>query len=150
MQSGKKFLKGLVSREDGVVGVEMVILFPLLALIVVGLVEFGHLWFVRQTLTNASREGARAAVVYYTGADRAAWVTSTAQAAVATYLAGTRFPEACPPAEVAIPAGAASGNLITVTVTSPNGLLLLPKLFSAESAVNKIGDLSAETTMRLE
>ena len=44
---------------------EFVILFPLFLLIIVGIVEFGHLFYVRHTLTNASREGARAAVVYY-------------------------------------------------------------------------------------
>ena len=47
---------------------EFVILFPLFMLILVGIVEFGHLFYVRHTLTNASREGARAAVVYYTPA----------------------------------------------------------------------------------
>ena len=45
------------------VAVEFVILFPLFLLIIVGIVEFGHLFYVRHTLTNASREGARAAVV---------------------------------------------------------------------------------------
>ena len=60
----KSRIFAFLSREDGVVGVEMVILFPVLVLFIVGIVEFGHLWYVGQTLTNASREGARAAVVY--------------------------------------------------------------------------------------
>jgi Flp pilus assembly protein TadG len=48
-----------------VVALEFVILFPLFLLIIAGIVEFGHLFYVRHTLTNASREGARA-VVYTT------------------------------------------------------------------------------------
>ena len=61
-RSRNLFLK----RQDGVVAVEFVILFPLFLLIIAGIVEFGHLFYVRHTLTNASREGARAAVVYTT------------------------------------------------------------------------------------
>jgi hypothetical protein len=57
-------------REEGTVSVEAVILLPLLVLIVLGILEFGHLWHVRHTLTIASREGARAAVVYYVKPDK--------------------------------------------------------------------------------
>ena len=75
------------TAEDGVVTVEFVILFPLLMLILAGIVEFGHLFYVRQALTNAAREGARAAVVYYTPADgRATWATTQAKDAVIKYL----------------------------------------------------------------
>jgi Flp pilus assembly protein TadG len=144
MRSGKKFLKRLVSREDGVVAVEFVLLFPLLALIVVGLVEFGHLWYVRQTLTNASREGARAAVVYEVeNPDRAAWATTAATKAVNQYLTDTKFSGTWNTDTVA---GAATGAPVTVTVTSPSGLILLNKILPAFDGIS----LAAETTMRLE
>lgn len=133
-------------RKEGVVAVEFVILFPLLVLIVVGLVEFGHLWYVRQTLTNASREGARAAVVYeVTNPDRAAWATSTAQTSVSNYLTDTKFPQTWK-TNIAFPAGASTGDPLTVTVTTPSGLILLQKLIPAFDNIT----LSAETTMRLE
>jgi Flp pilus assembly protein TadG len=131
----KNRLARFLGREDGVVGVEMVILFPLLVLIVVGIVEFGHLWYVRQTLTNASREGARAAVVYEVDP-----VTKT------IVDEGTRKNLAT---AITLPVGTATGDPLTVTVTdtSPSGgLLLLPKLLSAFQGIK----VSAETTMRLE
>ena len=149
-----------LSREDGVVAVETAILFPVLVLFIVGIVEFGHLWFVRQTLTNASREGARAAVVYYTPdpanptpETREEWTRNTAQRVVAQYLSDTNFPETCPPADVQFPQGTGTGTPngmiglpVQVTVTSPTSLILLNKLFPALNNIT----LSAETTMRLE
>jgi Flp pilus assembly protein TadG len=153
MQTFKKSLRRLLSREDGVVAVEMVILFPLLVLIVVGIVEFGHLWYVRQTLTNASREGARAAVVYEVDPATNTIIDATARtnlatAAVTKYLTDTKFNDTWATA-VNLPVGTATGDPLTVTVTdtSPSGgLLLLPKLLSAFSGIQ----VSAETTMRLE
>jgi Flp pilus assembly protein TadG len=132
------------TREDGVVGVEFVILFPVLVLFVVGIVEFGHLWYVRQTLTNASREGARAAVVYEVdNPNRAAWATTAATNAVNQYLTDTQFSGTW---DTVVTAGAATGDPVTVTVTSPSGLLLLNKLLPAFNNIT----LAAETTMRLE
>jgi Flp pilus assembly protein TadG len=135
--------------EDGVVAVEFVILFPLFMLIILGIVEFGYLFHVRHTLTNASREGARAAVVYTTNygtfADRKSWAEDRATKAVANYFAVTKF--------VIIPSvtfpntnGGATGDSFSVTVGTDNGLLLLDVL------IPDIGlkTVSAETTMRME
>jgi Flp pilus assembly protein TadG len=133
------------AAEDGVVTVELVILFPVLMLIIVGIVEFGHLFYVRHTLTNASREGARAAVVYTTG-DRKTYAETTAKAAVVKYLADTKFGGTVPPATVE--AGTKSGDVVKVTVTSNTGLLLLDKLVPAIGA--RLNSVSAETTMRME
>jgi Flp pilus assembly protein TadG len=149
-RKNRNMLKKLLKREDGVVTVEFIILFPLYLLILVGIIEFGHLWYVRHALTNASREGARAAVVYYTPADtREAWATATAKAAVKNYLSATNDPwlKSLPDPVVTFPdVTAATGNTLTVTVTSPSGLLLLDELIPAFKDVT----VSAETTMRLE
>jgi Flp pilus assembly protein TadG len=149
MHSGKKYLRRLVTREDGVVAVEMVLLFPLLVLIVVGIVEFGHMWDVRQTLTNASREGARAAVVYAVDPATNAMVdsgtrTNWATTAVTNYLTGKNISGTN--TTVAFPDGDVTGGRVEVTVTSPSGLILLQKLLPAFNNIT----LSAETTMRLE
>ena len=135
----------LLKRQDGVVAVEFVILFPLFMLILVGIVEFGHLFNMRHTLTNASREGARAAVVYTTIANRKTWAEGTAKAAVDKYLADTKFGG---PYTVTPVAGTSTGNLVTVTVTSDSGSLLLDKLVPAIG--DKIKTVTAETTMRME
>ncbi len=96
--------------QEGSISVEFVILFPLLALIVVAMMEFGYLWFVRHTLTNASREGARAAVVFYTGGERATWAQNTARSTVDTYLQHIHFPGTW---TVIINPGASTGDLTT-------------------------------------
>lgn len=134
--------------EDGVVTVEFVILFPLFLLIVAGIVEFGHLFYVRHTLTNASREGARAAVIYHVptdGRDRATWARDTAKATVDRYMADTFFTGDYfldPP----VTAGNTSGDLVTVTVRSPGNLLVLDKLIPAF----RNSSVGAETTMIME
>lgn len=50
-------------RQRGVVTVEFAALLPIFVLFLVGIVEFGHLWYLKHVLTNASREGARYAVI---------------------------------------------------------------------------------------
>lgn len=130
--------------DDGSLSVEAVILFPLLALVVVAVVEFGYLWFVRHTLTTASREGARAAVVYYPAPNRSTWAENTARDTVNRYLQDTKFPGTW---EVTVePVGSSSGEPLTVTVKSNQGLVLLPKLIPAFKNLT----VSAQTTMIME
>ena len=50
------------SSDRGAVIVEFAILLPFLLSILVGTVEFGLLFYNKQVLTNASREGARAGI----------------------------------------------------------------------------------------
>jgi Flp pilus assembly protein TadG len=133
----------LLQREDGVVAVEFVILFPLFMLILAGIVEFGHLFYVRHTLTNASREGARAAVIYQVVPTRSTNAQDTAKITVDKYLADTKFTSTY---TVVTTAGSTSGDLVTVTVTAPGSLLVLDALIPALKAFS----VSAETTMKME
>lgn len=73
-------------RERGAAAVELAIVLPLLVLVIMGLVDFGRLFFAQIGLASASREGARAASVGMT----TAMVTSIAQASApkAAQLAG--------------------------------------------------------------
>jgi hypothetical protein len=45
--------------ERGGVAVEFAIVFPILMLLVFGIVDFGHAWYMRHMMSDASREGAR-------------------------------------------------------------------------------------------
>ena len=63
-------------RERGAAAVELAIVLPLLVLVIMGLVDFGRLFFAQIGLASASREGARAASVGMS----TALVTSIAQA----------------------------------------------------------------------
>jgi len=132
-----------LKREDGVVALEFVILFPLFMLILAGIVEFGHLFYVRHALTNASREGARAAVIYEVSSSRTTWAQATAKSTVNKYLADTKFASTY---TVATTAGSTSGDLVTVTVTAPGSLLVLDSLIPALKTLSVV----AETTMKME
>ena len=52
-----------MNRRRGQALVEFALVLPLLLLLLVGLVEFGRAWNLHQVVTDASREGARHAVL---------------------------------------------------------------------------------------
>jgi Flp pilus assembly protein TadG len=45
--------------EKGGVAVEFAIIFPVLMLLVFGIIDLGHGWYMKHLISNASREGAR-------------------------------------------------------------------------------------------
>jgi TadE-like protein len=48
-----------LNGERGAVAVEFAIILPVLMLLVFGIIDFGHAWYMKQIIINASREGAR-------------------------------------------------------------------------------------------
>jgi len=50
--------------ERGAVAVEFAILLPVFLLLVCGIMDFGHAFYMKQMVSNASREGARYGVRY--------------------------------------------------------------------------------------
>jgi Flp pilus assembly protein TadG len=61
----KRGLRG----ERGAVAVEFAIILPVLLLLVFGIVDFGHGWYMRHVLESSCREGARYATRYQTKTD---------------------------------------------------------------------------------
>jgi Flp pilus assembly protein TadG len=55
--------------EQGAIAVEFAIILPVLLLLVFGIVDFGHAWYMRHVLQNSCREGARYATRYQTKTD---------------------------------------------------------------------------------
>jgi hypothetical protein len=55
-------MKFSFKNQNGAAAVEFAILLPVLVLLLFGIIEFGLLLYNQQVLTNASREGARAAI----------------------------------------------------------------------------------------
>lgn len=53
-------------RPQGGVALEFALLLPVFLLLVFGIVDFGHAWYMKQDLTTASREGARYGTRYQT------------------------------------------------------------------------------------
>jgi len=59
----KKVRSGFVKEENGQSLVEFTLVLPLLLLLMMGIFEFGRIFYDYLIITNASREGARWAVV---------------------------------------------------------------------------------------
>jgi hypothetical protein len=58
--------KQLIRGEGGGIAVEFAIIVPILLLLVFGIIDFGHAWYMDHLLSNASREGARYGTRYVT------------------------------------------------------------------------------------
>lgn len=56
-------MKRAKDKERGVAAVEFGLLLPVLLMILLGMMEYGYLYFVHLNMTNAAREGARVGVV---------------------------------------------------------------------------------------
>lgn len=100
-------------RRRAAVLVEFAILLPILLTIVFGIIEFGYMFFVRQTLINAAREGARVAIVVVDDDNRQEIVRSRTAAVL---QAGAVDPAGCTITYTAQPPPISSH---TVTVSIP-------------------------------
>jgi len=90
--------------------VEFAVVAPLFFLMVFGMIEFGRMIMVQQVITNASREGARMAVL-----DGA--TTAAVEAAVQTYLQGATIQNAQVSVNPDPPSSAGYGEPVSVTVS---------------------------------
>jgi Flp pilus assembly protein TadG len=55
-----------IRGEQGAVAVEFAIILPVLMLLVFGIIDFGHAWYMEHVMSDASREGARYGTRYKT------------------------------------------------------------------------------------
>jgi Flp pilus assembly protein TadG len=92
--------------------VEFAIVAPIFLLMVFGMIEYGRMVMVYQILTNASREGARAAVL-----DGA--TTSSVTTSVNTYLSNAMLNGATVTVAPNPPSNAEYGDPVSVTVSVP-------------------------------
>jgi Flp pilus assembly protein TadG len=132
----KKF--GLGPRNEGQSLVEFAFIIPILLMMVMGILDFARAYNVNQVVTNASREGARVAILSATAAGN---VTTT----INTYIASANLP-GCVSAGGNWGGGGASGGATTVTVTC-NFTTLTGTLIPGWSGTFPI---SQTTTMRHE
>ena len=118
---------------------EFAVIAPLFFLLVFGMIEFGRMVMVQQIITNASREGARMAVL-----DGA--VTADVVSSVQSYLTGSTVEGASVTVDPDPPTTATYGQPVTVTVSIPfTDVSWLPApWFLAENT------LTATTVMRRE
>ena len=90
--------------------VEFAIIAPLFFLLVFGMIEYGRMVMVQQIITNASREGARRAVLDGASA-------SEVDTAVTDFCEGSSISGVTVECEPAEPSTAAFGDPVTVTVS---------------------------------
>jgi len=126
-------------RRRGAAAVEFAIVAPVFFLFVFGMVEYGRMVMVQQVLTNASREGARRAVLDGT-------TTSEVQATVNQYMELAGITGQTITVTPSPPSTAENGEPVTVEVSVP---------FSQVSWLGSpmfLGDttLQARTVMRRE
>jgi Flp pilus assembly protein TadG len=138
----RSFLKKQPDR--GAALVEFAVVLPLLLLLLVGIVEFGLLFYNKQVLTNASREGARAGIAYKSQTE----ITQI----VVNYCRGNqglsrllRFDTDTDPSVTVTGAMGTYGNDLTVDV-SYDYAFLVPGLFSSGPTLQ----LTARTVMKME
>ena len=60
----KPHIRRFLGRTKGAVAVEFAIIGTLFLLLVAGVIDFGHAFYMKQAITNASREGARYGIVW--------------------------------------------------------------------------------------
>ena len=69
---GKPHILGFLRQTKGAVAVEFAVVGTLFLLLIGGVLDFGHAWYMKQVITNASREGARYGITYQTNSQRSA------------------------------------------------------------------------------
>ena len=85
MSKTKKGMRG----EHGAVAVEFAIILPILLLLVFGIIDFGHAWYMRHMMSDASREGARYATRYKTDATGHRLLPSALTPSIQNYILNT-------------------------------------------------------------
>lgn len=102
---------GRFHREDGVSAVEFALIFPVLAILLFGIIEFGIAFMQLQTARGAVREGARQAAIMQsdgTRYDEGTIIATTVDAANGVQVAGVTVS----------PCGDGAGGKATVSLTT--------------------------------
>ena len=141
-------------RQHGAALVEFAIVLPLLLLLVGGIIEFGLLFYNKQVITNASREGARAGIVYpFDGKDS---VEIDIDAIVQNYCEDRliTFGDSNPPTTTAPDPTTLQNTFypsdLNVTVTFTHSFLFSSFLNFFGANFGPTIDLSSTTVMRME
>jgi Flp pilus assembly protein TadG len=141
-------------NENGGTMVEFAIISPLLFILLFGIIEFAVLLFDKATITNASREGARAGIVFNFDPSGPTRISDDQiRTIVSNYCAShlISFGSGSTLTTLITRTGSEEGANLTVTVNYPYRFLAFSNLIalfggSAASPLN----LNAVTVMRLE
>lgn len=146
----------VLQDERGIAAVEFAIVLPLLLILVFGIIEFGFAFYIKQVVTNASREAARAGIV-----QAAARPTKTSIEGVARDYIGTAgWDKSKASVDIAINQASAwtsgacgdyaanpSLQPLKIEVAYPYSFIVLPGFITG---ISKDINLSATTVMKCE
>lgn len=124
--------------------IEFAVVLPLLLILMFGVVDFSLALYDKAVVTNASREGARAAIVATTPRPDLAKVQGVVTDYCSTYL--INFGGAAPTVTVPTGLGGGSGDPLTVQVEYYYNFAVISKLIPSLGSLN----LTSTTVMRLE
>jgi Flp pilus assembly protein TadG len=155
LREGKPHIRRFLRQTTGAATVEFALVLSVLLLLFTGILDFGHAWYMRQAVTNASREGARYGITYRTDANGNRITPSALSPSISDYLLNTYkltdiLPADASPTITMSGAGATSkikGDPLEVKVTATK------VWFIVSSLVPGLGNqitLSATTVMLLE
>ncbi len=134
-----------LKRENGASAVEFAITLPLLVVLMFGIIEFSLALYDKAMITNASREGARAGIVYRDPAVTDPEIISVVNNYLGNHL--ITFGGA-PNATVTVTRnGSSPGGQLKVTVAYTYTFLVFPNFVSTLAGGMNMG---AETVMRME
>ena len=149
--------KGLFKCQRGASAVEFAIVLPLLLVFIFGIIEFGILLYDKAIITNASREGARTAILYHAPTGLSEPIPAgDVQTVVLSYCAAhlINFSSATPSVTVSpITMGAAGMKYRTVTVSYGYTFLVFPSVLATLVPGGTMAGaipLNAVTRMRME
>ncbi|MBN3814451.1 TadE family protein [Paraburkholderia sp. Ac-20347] len=114
-----------LQRQRGAAAVEFAIAFPLFFLVLYAIITFCMIFLVQHSLTAASADGARAALVYVNAQDTATALSGRAQAACARALQGVTWLATAPTCTTVVnaqPSGCTNNtamDCIQVTLSYP-------------------------------
>lgn len=142
-------IKKMKNTEDGVAAVEFAIVLPILLLLLFGIIEFSVIFYNKAMITNASREGARAGIVYDWDEDSSGLTHQEIETVVMNYLGDNliNFGGESNAEVTTSGIGGSAGDPLEVNVTYRYDYLILPGF--VESLAGGL-NLSARTVMRIE
>ncbi len=145
--------KGLLKRSKGASAVEFGIILPLLILLVFAIVELSFALYDKAMITNASREAARAGIVYRIPAVTDSEIKGVVNNYLGSHLinlGGKRSPSGDPVTGATVlvmRSGSSPGSELKVRVGYTYSFLVLPNVSQGlGGGIN----MSAETVMRME
>jgi Flp pilus assembly protein TadG len=143
--------------QEGAAAVKFALILPFLMLLVFGIIDFGHYWYIGQVITNASREGARYGIIYRTDTSGKRIAPSALSPSISSYLLSpvfyklaTLLPADAKPEIIVSGAGYTStqkGDLLEVKVTAIKTWFIVSNLIPGFA---KQKTLKATTVMLIE